>query len=112
MTNEEFKNQLKKLGINKREFAEKFGISHSAVNNWSGKPIPSWVPPAITLMIKLNECTTAALGIKGAALDKEVAATMEKLEKGLIEKQEEQEKMLSELTQKMNEFIKERDQNL
>ncbi len=110
MTNEEFKNQLKKLGINKREFAEKFGVSHSSVNNWSGKPIPGWVPAVIALMIELNECTAAAaLGIKGDALDKEVAATIEKLEKDLIEKlekdliekKEEQEKQLNELSQKI-----------
>ncbi len=107
---------LKSVGLNKREFSDAIRTPLTTINGWtvSGKEnIPAWVEPFLDMMIELNECTTAAaLGIKGAALDKEVAEVVEKIEKGLFEKQEEVDKKLSELSKKMNEFIEERDQNL
>ncbi len=56
MTNEILKEQLLMLGISKKEFAEKFNLSQSAVNNWSSKPIPGWVEAVIDLMWELHSC--------------------------------------------------------
>ncbi len=61
MTNEVLKDRLVKLGINKKEFAEKFNISQSAVNNWSSKPIPSWVDAVVDLLDRLHECKQQTL---------------------------------------------------
>lgn len=45
MTKEEFTEELKKLGISKKEFAELSDIAYMTVNNWNDdkKPIPNWV---------------------------------------------------------------------
>ena len=45
MTTKEFNDNLKSLGISRREFAEMTGLHYGTVSNWhdENKPIPSWV---------------------------------------------------------------------
>lgn len=64
MTNEMLKEQLLKLGISKKEFAEKFNISQSAVNNWSSKPIPGWVEAVIDMMWEIHRCRETSMASK------------------------------------------------
>jgi len=51
MKKEEFLTKIKKLNINKKEFAHICKVSYSTINNWgtivNGKPlsIPNWVEP-------------------------------------------------------------------
>ena len=53
MTNEEFKQLLKKAGLNKKKFAEIARISPTTANMWgSVRPIPSWVEPFLQNYIK------------------------------------------------------------
>lgn len=54
MTKEEFKEELKKLGISKKEFAKLSGTAYITVNNWndSNKPIPKWVESWLQNYIK------------------------------------------------------------
>ncbi len=42
---EEFNELLKSVGMNKKEFAEKTGMTYQSVTNWSDstRPIPAWV---------------------------------------------------------------------
>ena len=50
MTNDEFKQLLKKAGLNKKEFARVAEISYHTVRNWSN--IPAWVKPFLENYIK------------------------------------------------------------
>ncbi|WP_187647230.1 helix-turn-helix domain-containing protein [Nitrosophilus labii] len=50
MTNEEFKQLLKKAGLNKKEFAKVANISYNTIRNWNN--VPSWVMPFIQNYIK------------------------------------------------------------
>ena len=45
MTTEEFENNIKSLGISRKEFAAMSGMSYNTVVNWHDekKPIPGWV---------------------------------------------------------------------
>jgi len=45
MNKENFSEELKKLNITKKEFADMCGISYMTVNNWNdeNRPIPAWV---------------------------------------------------------------------
>ena len=45
MNKEKFSEELKKLNITKKEFADMCGISYMTVNNWNdeNRPIPAWV---------------------------------------------------------------------
>ena len=58
MTNEEFKELLKKAGLNKKEFAKIANISYNTVMSWGVKTttrnvaIPSWVEPFLQNYIK------------------------------------------------------------
>ena len=48
---------LKKAGFSKKEFAVKFELSTSAVNNWGGSSnVPLWVQSWLTLYIENKEC--------------------------------------------------------
>jgi len=48
---------LRKAGFSKKEFASKFELSSSAVNNWGGSAnIPLWVESWLTLYIENKEC--------------------------------------------------------
>ena len=50
MTNEEFKQLLKKADLNKKEFAKVANISYNTIRNWN--KAPSWVKPFINNYIK------------------------------------------------------------
>ena len=59
MTNEEFKQLLKKAGLNKKEFAQVAEISYHTVMSWGIKktkthnvPVPNWVKPFLENYIK------------------------------------------------------------
>ena len=55
MTNEEFKQLLKKAGLTKKEFAKQLGISPNTVNGWGvskDKPFPYWVETWLNNYIK------------------------------------------------------------
>lgn len=45
MNIEDFNNQLKRLGLNKKEFADKVNMTYQSVTNWNDdtRPIPGWV---------------------------------------------------------------------
>jgi len=48
---------LKKACFSKKEFASKFDLSASAVNNWGGSAnVPLWVESWLTLYIENKEC--------------------------------------------------------
>lgn len=46
MTTDEFNNELKTIGLSRKEFAAVAGIAYSTVSNWhdENRPVPSWVP--------------------------------------------------------------------
>ena len=53
MTNDEFKQLLKKAGLNKKKFAEVANISPTTTNMWgSVRPVPAWVKPFLENYIK------------------------------------------------------------
>jgi len=53
MTNDEFKQLLKKAGLNKKKFAEVANISPHTANMWgSVRPVPAWVKPFLENYIK------------------------------------------------------------
>jgi len=58
MTNDEFKQLLKKAGLNKKEFAKVANISYHTVMSWGIKtttrnvPVPTWVKPFLENYIK------------------------------------------------------------
>jgi len=57
MDKAELNELLKKAGFTKKEFAAKFDLSASAVNNWGGSSnIPLWVPSWLSLYIENKEC--------------------------------------------------------
>ena len=48
---------LKKAGFSKKEFASKFELSASAVNNWGGSSnIPLWVKSWLSIYIENKGC--------------------------------------------------------
>ncbi len=57
MDKTELNELLKKAGFSKKEFANKFELSASAVNNWGGSSnIPLWVESWLTLYIENKDC--------------------------------------------------------
>ena len=57
MTKTELNELLKKAKITKKEFAVKFDLSTSAVNNWGGSAkVPLWVKSWLTLYIENKDC--------------------------------------------------------
>ena len=50
MTNDEFKQLLKKAGLNKKEFANVAHINYNTIRNW--QKIPAWVKPFLENYIK------------------------------------------------------------
>jgi predicted transcriptional regulator len=45
MLKEEFDDTLKKVNLNRKEFATAANISYNTINNWNNttKPVPNWV---------------------------------------------------------------------
>ena len=57
MNKTELNELLKKAGFSKKEFAKKFNLSASAVNNWGGSSkVPLWVKSWLNLYIKNKDC--------------------------------------------------------
>ncbi len=80
MTNEEFKQLLKKAGLNKKEFAKVANISYNTVMSWGIKTktrnvqVPSWVKPFLQNYIKaktLDNVKDVICTDESAATDKE-----------------------------------------
>jgi hypothetical protein len=50
VTKKEFKELLKRAGLNQKRFAEVSNVSYNTIRNW--QTIPSWVEPFLTNYIK------------------------------------------------------------
>ena len=57
----QFINRLKRLGLNKKEFAVICKVSYSTVNAWGSKandkilPVPAWIEPFLNYFEKSNK---------------------------------------------------------
>ena len=69
MDKAELNELFKQAGFTKKEFAEMFELSNSAVNNWGGSSkIPLWAPSWLTLYIENKQCKELKATLKNSGL--------------------------------------------